>query len=156
MPRLRRRTDTIARLLRLASRFRFAAGAANSNLTVRQLPPRRISAFELHGYVDGALDNAERLRVEAFLAHHPAACVEVEAYRRQSRRLRLLFAESLAPLPPVLDRQAAQLARRLFWQDWSRRAGWAVLIGGGLLLAGWLAADWLRATVPPLLAAYGP
>lgn len=158
LPRLgtRRRTDTIARLLRLASRFRVTAQHANSNATVRQMPTRKISEFELHAYVDDALDNAERLRVEAFLAGHPAARVEVEAYRQQTQRLRRLFAEPPAPLPPELDRQVVRLARTLTWQDWFRRACWIALIGGALLLGGWLAGDWLRNVVLPMLIEHGP
>src|SRR5690349_19330944 len=45
--------------------------------------PSGISPQELHDYVDGRLDEAERARVARYLATHPERAAEVESYRAQ-------------------------------------------------------------------------
>jgi hypothetical protein len=60
----------------------------------------------LAAYIDGALDDAERARVAAWLADHPEAAADVEAQRRLAR----LFAAAEPPPPSEAD-WAGVLAR---------------------------------------------
>jgi anti-sigma factor RsiW len=53
---------------------------------------RDITEDHLHAYVDGQLDGARRIEVEAYLAEHPAEARRVEAYQQQNLALRSLFA----------------------------------------------------------------
>ena len=60
---------------------------------------------ELHAYVDGALDEARRLEVEAWLAAHPADAARVAAWSAQGRMLHDAFDSVLnEPLPLNLVR----------------------------------------------------
>lgn len=60
---------------------------------------------ELHAYVDGALDDARRLEVEAWLAAHPADAARVAAWTAQSRMMHDAFDSVLnEPLPLNLVR----------------------------------------------------
>jgi len=54
---------------------------------------------QLAAYADGELDAAGRARVEAWLAEHPEARVELEALRRLSRRNQKLWVASSGPTP---------------------------------------------------------
>ena len=69
----------------------------------------RIGAAELHAYVDGQLDVADRLEVEDYLAGHPELAAQVMADLRTRDALRLAFPTSEAP--HRLDNLAA--ARKL-------------------------------------------
>lgn len=60
---------------------------------------------ELHAYADGALPEARRLEVEAWLAAHPDDAVRVEAWVAQNRMLHAAFDPVLnEPLPLGLVR----------------------------------------------------
>lgn len=66
---------------------------------------------ELHAYVDGALPEARRLEVEAWLAAHPADAARVEAWAAQNRMLHGAFDSVLnEPLPLNLVRAARRPA----------------------------------------------
>lgn len=66
---------------------------------------------ELHAYVDGALPEARRLEVEAWLAAHPADAARVEAWAAQNRMLHAAFDPVLnEPLPLNLVRAARRRA----------------------------------------------
>jgi anti-sigma factor RsiW len=66
--------------------------------------PGAATTEELHAYVDGALEAADRARVEAHLARHPEDAAAVRDYQRQNEALRALAAS--------LDGAAAWPARR--------------------------------------------
>lgn len=55
-----------------------------------------VTESDLHAYVDGALPEARRAEVEAYLASHPEEAGRVAAYRQQNAALRSLY-------DPVLD-----------------------------------------------------
>lgn len=60
---------------------------------------------ELHAYVDGALPEARRLEVEAWLAAHPADAARVQAWLGQNQALHAAFDGALnEPLPLNLVR----------------------------------------------------
>lgn len=65
---------------------------------------RPILEEDLHAYVDEALDAQRRREVREYLAHHPEAAREVEAYALHRQELRASLA-SIAeePLPPSLN-----------------------------------------------------
>ena len=65
---------------------------------------RPILEEDLHAYVDEALDAQRRREVREYLAHHPEAAREVEAYAMHRQGLRASLA-SIAdePLPPSLN-----------------------------------------------------
>ncbi len=105
LPRRRARSP-IAALLRLPVRAERRRSDGTS-------PPHgAISDYELHAFVDDALDPARRERVQLFLVRHPAAAAEAAAYRRQNRLLRELGREP-SSVSPSVGYLCAQLARRL-------------------------------------------
>ncbi len=55
-----------------------------------------VTESDLHAYVDGALAEARRAEVEAYVASHPEDAERVAAYRQQNAALRALY-------DPVLD-----------------------------------------------------
>ena len=60
---------------------------------------------DLHAYVDGALTDARRLEVEAWLAAHPADAARVQAWASQNQSLHAAFDSVLnEPLPIGLVR----------------------------------------------------
>ncbi|MDR3516997.1 MAG: anti-sigma factor [Azospirillaceae bacterium] len=75
---------------------------------------RPIADEELHAYVDGQLDSARRIQVDAWLAEDGAGQVRLEAYRAQDEALHQLFDSVLTePLPPGLADLTEQLRARL-------------------------------------------
>jgi anti-sigma factor RsiW len=91
----------------------------------REMSLAMISEDELHGFVDGALDDAAHSRVIDHLAHNPEAAARAESYRRQNIGICLLYGAT--PLPRLSDRalaldserrraalEAARLRRRLW------------------------------------------
>lgn len=65
---------------------------------------RPILEEDLHAYVDDALDAQRRREVHDYLAHHPDAAREVEAYALHRRSLRAALAPiAEEPLPPSLN-----------------------------------------------------
>ena len=64
-----------------------------------------VHEHELHAYVDGALPEARRLEVEAWLAGHPADAARVQAWSDQNQSLHAAFDAVLnEPLPLNLVR----------------------------------------------------
>ncbi|HWR77378.1 MAG TPA: anti-sigma factor [Thiobacillus sp.] len=64
-----------------------------------------VHEHELHAYVDGALPEARRLEVEAWLAAHPADAARVQAWSDQNQSLHAAFDAVLnEPLPLKLVR----------------------------------------------------
>jgi len=93
---------------------------------------------ELHAYVDGRLDAAQRRSVEHRLAHDADAAERVRAWKQQRHALRTLHPEMLLePVPAHLLQAALQLHERSSrfaqWQRWGGMAA-AVLLAFGL---GW-------------------
>jgi len=72
---------------------------------------------DLHAYVDGALSEARRLEVEAWLAAHPADAARVQAWAGQNRALHAAFDGVLnEPLPIELVRAARRRSVRAPWR----------------------------------------
>jgi anti-sigma factor RsiW len=86
----------------------------------------------LHAYVDGALTDAERTEVEAWLARDPEAADRVRAYREQNAALHALFDPVLADRPPF-DGTAPRPRRSL--PMWPALAA-ALLLGVAIGFAG--------------------
>jgi anti-sigma factor RsiW len=49
---------------------------------------RNITETDLHAYTDGQLDDLRRVKVQAHLAHDPAAAESVRIWREQNEALR--------------------------------------------------------------------
>lgn len=81
----------------------------------------RVSEAELHAYVDGLIDEAERARIESWLAANPDAAAMIADWKMQNDRIRAAFAgyekarESdvglIAPPPVPHSRPSANWAR---------------------------------------------
>ncbi|HTN48911.1 MAG TPA: anti-sigma factor [Burkholderiaceae bacterium] len=85
---------------------------------------------KLHAYVDGHASSAERLEIEAELAHDPEAAARVADYKRQNEALRAL-------LDPMLDEPHSlgiASRSRSRWQRWGGLAATLALgfVGGYL------------------------
>jgi len=102
-------------------------------------PPQSVTETELHAYLDGALDDAARSRVEAWLAENPADAERVAAYAEQIETLRYAFDPILKePVPAaMLERGGNAPAPSRPWQRIA--AAVLLLIVGGA--AGWLIRD---------------
>jgi anti-sigma factor RsiW len=91
-----------------------------------------ITETDLHAYADGQLNDPRRVKVEAHLAHDPAATESVRIWREQNEALRALY-------NPVLNEAVPQwlLAARLPRRRW---LPYAVVAGAmGLSFAlGWI------------------
>ncbi|MHB8668201.1 MAG: anti-sigma factor family protein [Burkholderiales bacterium] len=87
---------------------------------------------ELHAYVDGRLDEARRLRVEAYLADKAEAAEKVRVWREQNEALRTLYNPVLNE--PVPQRLLAARAPRRRWPYYAVAAG-ALGLSFGL---GWM------------------
>ena len=73
---------------------------------------KNVTETELHAYVDGQLDSARRLEVEAYLAANPAQAERVRAYMLQTEKMHALFDSSLdEPIPETLRRRPTRVAR---------------------------------------------
>ena len=102
----------------------------------------------LHAYADRQLDAAGRAEVEAWLAEHPEAAVEVARWRRQNDGIRALFDPVAAePVPERLNPH--RLQRGIVAQRWQnlRVAAAVVLVPGFGAGAGWIVrtATWTEA-----------
>ena len=116
-------------------------------------PASTISDYDLHAFVDNALDAGRRARVQAFLARHPAVAADAAAYSRQNRMLRGLKRSPTA-VSPAQGYLAAQLAGRLTRARIARVAACCVAAAVIALAAGSLmTGDW--GVVPHLVAAAG-
>jgi anti-sigma factor RsiW len=70
-----------------------------------------VHEHELHAYVDGALDEARRLEVEAWLAAHPEDAAQVQTWAAHNRALHVAFDGVLnEPLPLDLVRATRRRA----------------------------------------------
>ncbi|MDE1902236.1 MAG: hypothetical protein KGI46_00095 [Alphaproteobacteria bacterium] len=116
-------------------------------------PPSTISDYDLHAFVDNALDAVRHKQVQAFLTQHPALAADADAYTRQNRLLRALKRPS-RPNSPALSYLAVQLTFRLTRGRIARAAACCVA-GAVIALAGWsfLSDDWT--VMPRLIAAAG-
>lgn len=121
----------------------------------------QVSEAELQAYVDGQLAVGGRVRIESYLAAHPAQAERLESYRKQNIGLHSLFdardgEDDLADLPPDMARLAGELdrkfSRRRFADSRLPRlaAGFALLFAAGL--GGWLTHDQLSRHNDPLAA----
>ena len=119
-----------------------------------ELPPAStISDYDLHAFVDNALDATRRKRVQAFLAQHPAAAADAAAYSRQNRTLRALKRPS-KPNSPASGYLAAQLTGRLMRGRIARATAccvaiaafalvaWSFISGDSLVVSHLIAAGW--------------
>ncbi|HKR20813.1 MAG TPA: hypothetical protein VJS41_11795 [Stellaceae bacterium] len=112
-----------------------------------------ISDYDLHAFVDNALDAPRRTRVQAFLLRHPAAAADAAAYSRQNRMLRELK-RPVTPNAPALSYLAAQLAFRLT----RARIGRAMAYGAAtvaIVVATWVLVSGEWVAVPYLIWATG-
>ena len=98
----------------------------------------RVSETDLHAYVDGQLDMARRIEVEAYLQQHPRAATLVMEELKLRDELRLFLADETWVAPPATVELARRLDRRLGWRSFGLRLrrGVAAVI---LLGLGWFA-----------------
>ncbi|WP_421857070.1 anti-sigma factor family protein [Oricola sp.] len=98
-------------------------------------PDNSVSEDELHAYVDGALPEARRKTVEAWLAAHPDRAADVAAWQAQNAAIRSAFAAPDNAEPEEADlklvRDASRVTRRRI--PLGIAAGFALffLAGGG-------------------------
>jgi len=116
-------------------------------------PASTISDYDLHAFVDNALDPARRTRVQAFLARHPAVAADAAAYSRQNRMLRGLKRPP-TPASPALSYLTTQLTDRLTRARFGRTAAYCVAaavlaLAIGLVISG----EWV--VMPHFAAAAG-
>jgi anti-sigma factor RsiW len=97
-----------------------------------------VNEAKLHGYVDGALTDAERADVEAHLRAHPEDAARVAAYRQQNDALHRAFDHVLQEPHRFVVGAPAQ--RR--WLRWRFAAALAATFIGGAVLGVLLHAAW--------------
>lgn len=109
--------------------------------------PFAINADALHAYADGQLSEAERAAVERYLAAHPDAAADVDAFRRQNEALAALFPSAAnEPIPARLSPQRiAAGVRHKRRQSITNIAAAVVLValGSGI---GWFGRDYATPT----------
>lgn len=91
-----------------------------------------ITESELHAYVDGALPEARRAEVEAYLASHPEDTERVASYRRQNEALHMQYGPIAEETVPERLREAPTRRARYGWRV-AAAAGWLAM--GGVI--GW-------------------
>lgn len=108
------------------------------------------SEHDLHAYVDGRLDPAQRAQVEAWLARHPLQAEQVRQWQRDAQQLRSALAGAAPAAAPQLDpaRVRAGLARRRNAR-YSMAAAVLLSVGVGAV-GGWQAREWNRPEVSSL------
>jgi len=100
----------------------------------------QITEADLHAWLDGALPQARRAEVEAYIAAHPAEGERMASYRRNDQAIEARYDPVLTePLPARLLHRDARTPARL-WR-YAAAAGW-IFLGG---LAGWQLHDWKSA-----------
>lgn len=100
-----------------------------------------VTEADLHAYVDGALPDARRFEIEAYLHGRPAEAERLAAYVRQKEDLRALF-DPVQDEPVPHSMAAAPRSRRAAVQRFA--AVLAIAIASGVF--GWL----LRGQVAPM------
>lgn len=100
--------------------------------------PEQISEDDLHAYADGALDEAARARVEAWLEQHPDDAARVAAWLRQTTGLHAAFDDVLDEALPEAMQAALESggAGNNRWAGWMRAAAAVVLFVAGAA-TGW-------------------
>ncbi len=100
-------------------------------------PSAAISEDDLHAFVDGALDEAVRAEVEAWLAAHPEDAARVAAWRRQNTELHAVFdGVRDEPLPASMQASLGGGRRSAARTTWMRAAAAVVLFVAGAA-TGW-------------------
>jgi len=108
----------------------------------------QLAEEDLHGYVDGRLDAAQRAEVEAWLAQHPADAEKAAAYRQQNDMLQALFNPVLhEPVPLMMYPQSR---RGKFVQPLRYAAMLGAMVLSGLL--GWSLHSGDRSAQAPVMA----
>jgi len=108
---------------------------------------RKITRYDLHAYVDSALDGPARTAIEAYLAEHPSAAQDVDGWRRQNETLRALYGHIAAePVPPRLGAYRIEHESRIKYGRWSRMAAAAVLLIALGSAGGWFGRDFFGPT----------
>lgn len=102
--------------------------------------PMRPSEEQLHAYVDGFLDDPQRVAVEAFLQDNPGEALRLEAYQQQNAALR-----ALRSLPDARPFTIPLFAPRLAWRKLALQAAAAVVLLALGASSGW----WLHARLQP-------
>lgn len=110
------------------------------------------SENDLHAYLDGQLDAAQRAQVEAWLAANPDQAARVDAWRRDMQQLRAGLANlELRTTNPQLDPLAIRRSLRARRRQRLATAAALVLALGFGGLGGWQARDRsLLAENPPM------
>lgn len=118
-------------------------------MTDQQKP---VTDSDLHAYLDGELEPVDRLRVEAYLAKHPADAERLEKYQRINSGLHRLYDPVLNEAVP--DRLAIPRRAKLATNPLPRvgRVAAAACMMAVAGLGGWLLHDQLdRAEAPELV-----
>ena len=112
------------------------------------MQPAKLADVDLHAYVDGRLDAARRIEIEAWLLSHPADAARVAAYQQQNDMMQALFNPVLNELLPI--QMYPQAKRRNFAQPlrYAAMAGGMVLSG----LLGWALHGAEKSRQPPMQA----
>jgi len=110
------------------------------------MPP---SVNDLHAYVDHQLDDADRRRVETYLAANPHVAEQVQAWQQDAQQLRAALSGALQQ-PPNLNLDPGVIRQRLKQQSRRHLASAAVLliavsVGG---LSGWKAREMTMVGAP--------
>ncbi len=113
---------------------------------------RPILEDDLHAYVDGALDDARRAEVQAYLDTHADSATRVAGYIRQRTALRAALAPIAAePIPPELSLRHLMERRRP-----GRSLPWRMAAAAAVLLALGGAGGWsLRGAAPEAAMQHG-
>lgn len=114
------------------------------------LPP---SELDLHAHVDHQLSEADRLRLETWLAAHPQVALQVKAWQDDAKRLRTAMSGELqrAPNPELDPAFIRQRMRRSRYRHLATAATllMAVCVGG---FSGWQARELTLAGATPPMA----
>ena len=114
-----------------------------------------ITQTELFSYIDGQLDTADRVTVEAYLASHPEAAASVMEQLRLRNEIRLFLADEAHPPPAATEELARKLERRLGQRSIGLRLrrGLAIacLVGVGWVANAALTGQFRNPFSPPLV-----
>ena len=109
-----------------------------------------VTEADLHAYADGQLPEAQRSKVEAFLAGRPEERARVDAWMQNNQALRALLDPVMdEPIPATM--RLAPRGRALPWRQFAIAASIAFVSAG----AGWLARGMVHEPAPQPLAGVG-